>query len=71
MEQKFTLKGQRSIETKTRDAEVEAVSWVSRFRIRGWDSYQWNNYILVEAEAEARKRGIGAAEAALTSTAYF
>ena len=22
-----------------RDAEAEAVSWISRFRIRGWDSY--------------------------------
>ena len=34
-----------------RDAEAEAVSQASRFRIRGWDSYYQNNYIFVEAEA--------------------
>ena len=32
--------------------EVEAITWVSRFRIRGWVSYLQNNYILVEVEAE-------------------
>ena len=44
------------------DAEAEAVCRISRFRIRGWDSYEENNFISVEAEAEAL-------EAALKSTA--
>ena len=37
-------------------AGAEAATRVSRFRIRGWDSYTQNKYILEEAEARKRKR---------------
>ena len=38
------------------EAEAEAVSWVRRFRTRGWVSYLKNNYVFGESgstEAEA------------------
>ena len=40
----MTRLGSRDVE-----AEEEAVSWVSRLRIHGLDSYKKNNYIMAEA----------------------
>ena len=32
------------VDTRDLEAEAEAVGFVSRFQIGGWDSYEWNNY---------------------------